>query len=265
MSQHIPIEGKDDADESRPSGWANYLLWLVTFAAAIVVERLTKSVALAAIMPCYHASWKTLHCAFWLKRSDPISSRGWACFFFYAATACWKAAAAALATAWLCYQAAEWLNQPQPEHFISTLLTILAICGSLMGILGNIGAISAWRGKIQVWVTPSVYYGSHGNFQLLGYLHHSYIHFNQAWIVLATAIILVPMCIGLSILFIGSLWNNNPNALIPENGLSCVGFIIALIGTPIISRILIPFFSRRIIAKSPAQCWPPEPIDENLA
>ena len=158
-----------DRDSGRQArSYSGFFLWVVTFAAAIAIERLTDSVTLAVIMPCAHAAWKSLSCAFWLLGSDEVRPRAWACFLFYLATACWKAAATAFATAILCMEVVERAGQRPPEEALSTLGIIVAGGGLLTGLVGVAGLAPALSGKAHVWVDPAVQDACRGQFSRIG-------------------------------------------------------------------------------------------------
>ncbi len=149
MLQQSPVSDADQNAGKKARGYSGFFLWVITFAAAVVIEQLTDSVVLAAIMPCAHAAWNTLRCAFWLIGSDEVRPRAWACFLFYVATACWKAAIAALGTGLVCATAEDLTGQKAPVAFIKALSMIMTGGGCLTAAVGIAAATSALRGKVR--------------------------------------------------------------------------------------------------------------------
>lgn len=247
MLQQPPVSdaGQNAAKQSR--GYSGYFLWVITFAAAIVIEQLTDSLTLAAIMPCAHAAWRSLRCGFWLIGSDEVRPRAWACFLLYVATACWKAAAAALGTGILCMAVAEYAGQKPPDKLLTALGMILAGGSCLTVLAGIAGLASALRGRARVWVDPALRDACRGDFNRIVDLPRYYVRFNQASIVLIASLLL-PV-IGLAIT-IGDAANKENELL------SWVGIVILFFG----QLAMIPVYailSSRIIAHTPAECWPP--------
>ena len=83
---------------ARLPGLSVFLAWPFVLVAAVVIHHVTGSPIAAALLLAVHAGWKSFRCGLWLKNVDPVAARGWVCFWFYLATAFWKAAAWACAT-----------------------------------------------------------------------------------------------------------------------------------------------------------------------
>jgi hypothetical protein len=71
-------------------------IFLVTLAVATLFYLASGNVIASAVLPCWHAGWRTFRTGVWILQSDPHRFRARVCFAYYVAAACWKAALAAL-------------------------------------------------------------------------------------------------------------------------------------------------------------------------
>lgn len=80
-------------EESKPRGRPRIAVsWLALVVVAWVLYELTHQPALAVIAICFKFGWEDLRAAWWLKKRDPRTGRGWASFFLYVACGLWKMA-----------------------------------------------------------------------------------------------------------------------------------------------------------------------------
>jgi hypothetical protein len=227
-------------------GYATWLRWVMVLCVAVAIDRLTGSAALGTVLPCVHAAWKSIGCAFWLKRVDPAAARRRACFWFYLATACWKTAAWATFTILIFAGIEEFTGRPPTEDEIAVTLITLFSGVVLCTAVGMIAIAGAIRGKVRVWVHPNVREMCGGDFNRLGYCDPHRRRFNYAIFVTGTSLATLPAATGMVILGLC-----NP-AIVP----AAIGlFLVA--AAPYGMIVVYALLSSRIIAQSPAECWPP--------
>jgi hypothetical protein len=238
------------------AGRFRWLAWPVAILVAIMVHQVTGSPIAAASLLAVHAGWKSFRCGLWLKSVDPVLARAWACFWFYLATAFWKAAAWALATVFLFVVVAIVAGQPPGEEEIIMEFFVLGGGICLSTAIGILALASALRGGVRVWVHSNVRERCHSDFSQLGRIGGFYVGplghgFNHAVFVVATSLAVPVVGFGTALL-IWSAAGARPNdaPLIP----TLLGFLILFPG----SLLAIPAYAiiaRRVIAKTPAECW----------
>lgn len=132
------------------------LAWPIVLIAAIAIHHVTGSPIAAASLLAIHAGWKSFRCGLWLKSADPVASRGWACFWFYLATAFWRAAAWACGVILGFLVLAIWTGRPPSDREVMVELCTL-VGGVFLSTAAGIVAITfALSGKVSVWVQPDV-------------------------------------------------------------------------------------------------------------
>ncbi len=135
---------------------ADRTMWLAILLVAIGIDLLTGSPLLAPLVPVVAAARPPVRSAFWLRASDPSAARGWVCFWFYLATAGWRAAGAALVS-WGAMVVVLLATGRQPNLGAFGLIMISLVCGvALSSIIGLVGIASAWRARVQVFVIPKL-------------------------------------------------------------------------------------------------------------
>jgi hypothetical protein len=242
------------------------LAWPIALLAAVAIHQVTGSPIAAASLLAFHAGWKPFRCGLWLKRVDPLAARGWACFWFYLATAFWRAAAWALATVFFFVIVALIAGQPPGEEEIMMEFFVLAGGICLSAAVGLVALASAFLGKVRVWVQPMIWERCHADFTRLWSLRGFYAGgperaFNYAVFVIATSLAAPVVGFG-TVLLIWSMAGARPNdpPMIP----TILGLFLLFPG----SLLVIPAYAiiaSRIVARTPAECWPPETLtDEDL-
>ena len=192
------------AKNENASGRYRFLAWPIVLVVAVAVEAATGSALLAALPIAVHAGWKSFRCGWWLKSVDPVPRRARACFWFYLATACWKAAAYAFVTIIIFGVVENFAGQPVPMDEVIAELQVM-LCGVVLSVIVGIAAVvSALRRKVRVWVHPSVREQCRGDFNRLGEIRGSVFFnpyklphgFNHAVFIVITAVAFPPLVRG---------------------------------------------------------------------
>jgi hypothetical protein len=206
---------------------------------AAVIYLITGNAIVAYLLPYFWAFWPNLRTAFWLRLNDPWRARGKACFWFYLAAAGWRAATYGLilltCVMFLAQAGVKFNNAKPPKQEILSVPIGLAIAA----MIGWVGLIAAIPSRTKVFIIPGLYDRCLGNFQNVFEIAHSYRGRNTLMFVVFSSVFLPILILGagLSVSF-------------PKIGLPilCLG--------PIGLLPLYGFFSDRIIARAPAECWP---------
>jgi hypothetical protein len=227
--------------------------WLLTVAATVVLFLLTRSPFMASILPYLRAGWPAFRSALWLRRCDPLPSRGKTCFWFYLATAGWKAGAAALVT--LVTLAVLQEKFGQATDMTKVVRTLMVMFGGILAsvLFGVIGIVAALVRRVRVFVIPNIYCLCGGEFPMIAAVGGKRLRFNHAIFIVATSLVLPTIVAGTGLLM--ALGFSNPNHLPVLLGL--LGFGLMMIG-PIAMIPLYGYCSSRIIARSPGECWAPD-------
>ncbi len=243
------------------SGHAGYFTLLLVLCAALAIHELTGNALLAAAIVAAHAGWRSLRCGWWLLRADPSRPRGWVCFWFYTATAFWKAAIWALVGLLILGASEAVTGQPPTEEQIAAQGITMFLAMGLSSLVGIIGVASAIRNKVRVWVHPSVWGRCGGEFARLGGLRGYFLGdrgtfyrgFNHAIFVVAASLLVSTT--GIPVAF--CIWSEMANA--PAGGGPTIAEGLALIVAFVGPFAMIPVYavlSHRVIARTPAECWP---------
>ena len=235
----------DDAN-ARPSRFGPFLFAFTLLAAALLYIA-TGEMILAVILPCVHGAWNSIRTGIWLFNSDPRRSRARICLIFYIATACWKAAAAALT--FIVVMILTGL-EPNMKDFIANLLVLFGgiIFNSIFGLVA-IGAAVFY--KVRIWVHPRLRQQVQGDLRLVASLTPFQIRINYAIFVVATALLVLPVIADVAYF----AYLTAGNAIITDTG-KIIFMVIVLIGGPICMVPCYAWLSSRIIARSPCECWP---------
>jgi hypothetical protein len=206
---------------------------------AAVVYLITGNAIVAYLLPYFSALWPNLRTAFWLRLNDPWRARGKACFWFYLATAGWQAAAYGLilitSVMFLAQAGVKFNNMKPPVQELLSVPIGLAIAA----IIGWVGIIAAIPNRTKVFIIPRLYDRCHGDFQNVFEVADSYRGRNTLMFVVVSLVFLPILILGagLSVSF-------------PIVGLPILGL------GPLCLLPLYSFFSNRIIARAPIECWP---------
>jgi hypothetical protein len=228
-----------------------------TLAIAALLYFLTNEIAIAVVLPCLHGGWHTIETGIWLLKSDPYRRRARVCFAFYFATACWKAAAAALFTVFL-FGVAEAMTgvQPNMNEFAATMLVVAGgvVFNTLVGIGATIAAVAY---NIRVWVHPGLRSMVQDDLSMVTRLNPPRCGFNHAIFVVATALVFPILCIGTVCLLVATVGKGRNEV----ESTSAILFVFAtMFGGPIAMIPCYAWLSSRIIARTPQQCWPQDTV-----
>lgn len=239
-----------DSDANKPR---RSFAFVGTLAISALLYFLTNELVVAVILPCLHGGWHTIETGVWLLKTDPDRCRAKVCFAFYFATACWKAAAAALFTVFL-FGVAEAMTgvQPNMDEFAATMLVVLG--GVVFNTLVGIGAtVAAVFYKIRVWVHPCLRSMVQNELRMVTGLHPARCGFNHAIFVVATALVFPVLCIGTTCLLIATVGKGRNEV---ESTAASLLVFATMFGGPIAMIPCYAWLSSRIIARTPQQCWP---------
>ncbi len=234
------------------------LAWPIVLIAAIAIHHVTGSPIAAASLLAIHAGWKSFRCGLWLKSADPVASRGWACFWFYLATAFWRAAAWACGVILGFLVLAIWTGRPPSDREVMVELCTL-VGGVFLSTAAGIVAITfALSGKVSVWVQPDVREQCCGDFVRLGDTGGYYVGgrnrgFNHAIFIVATSLFVPVFGCAASLLAWSTAIGQPPDA---GALLELMGFFLIFPG----SFVTIPVYAiiaGRIVARTPMECWLP--------
>lgn len=147
------------APEYREFRWTDGLPWAVFLAIAWLVFELTADPALTAGVFCLKFAWKDSTVALWLWRRDRRKARGRSCLLFYLAFAGWKAMMAGILVAILIQFIDVAAGGPQrPGNELIVAMSVAASGFSACCLVGILGMIVAWRGRVRVWLDSDVYW-----------------------------------------------------------------------------------------------------------
>jgi hypothetical protein len=247
------------ANSEDASGRHDFFAWLIVLSMAIAIEAVTGNALIAVLPIAVHAGWKSFRCGWWLKTVDPVSRRAWACFWFYLATACWKAAACAFVTIVIFGVIENFVGQPVPMDAVIAELQVM-LCGVVLSVIVGIAAVvSALRGKVRVWVHPGVREQCHGDFNRLAEIRGPFFGnprkhphgFNHAVLIVITSVAFPPLVAGTALIIceLAILAFRPGPHVFGIAGLLLMG-VGALASIPAYS-----FLASRIVARTPAECW----------
>lgn len=228
--------------------------WLKLLLIGVMLYLVTRNPIIGACLPCLYASSGLLSSGWWLLHTDPNWPRGTTCFLFYLAAACWNAAAAAFIS-FLTFLAVEAItgNMPNMDALGTTLITLLsgAVLTSLIGAVAVILAVA--RG-VRVWVGTDIRSVWRGDYPPAALHDRRGTGYNHAAFVVITALVFPFLAVGCVLLAVFDP-NVNPN----QAGIvSEVLGLTMLFAGPMAMIPVYAFLSHRIIAQSPAACWPIE-------
>jgi hypothetical protein len=259
MSRENEDDGGQFADGSVVPRRTVSFGWPIALLAAIAVHQVTGSPIAGASLFALHAGWKSFRCGVWLKRVDPVASRAWACLWFYIGAGCWRAAAWTLVAGLVLVEVSNLFGQPLPEKELFVELFVFAGCICLTSLLGLVAVASALRGRVRVWVHPSVREACHSDFARLGEIggvnvpnlgaYHG--GFNHAEYVVALSLIVPAVITATAVLICSTLNQPRDQVLTLREGLlTSLPFTASLAMIPIWIMI-----SRKVVARAPAECW----------
>lgn len=238
--------------------WRFFSQWPTIISVSIVVLVLTLNPLLTGILPYLRAGWPALRTAFWLKKSDPWKARGTVGFLFHLCLALFRAGICAF----ICVLSTAFFSSMiQKEAHLTTLmiaiLTILLGC-FMSSIIGWIGIVIALRNRVRIFVMSNLHSICRGDFTVAKTLGTGRNGTNPGNYVIAV----VTSSSLFAIWFVAMLISVPPQV----NGENKTALFILLCLLPVLvitCVILVDFLSKRIMAKSPAECWGVEAPESN--
>jgi hypothetical protein len=183
--------------------------------------------------------------------------RAKACFWFYLASAGWKAGATAVAHVFGFVIVDGVLAMGINMDLFAHTMIVLLIAVAFAAVLGWVGTIVAIRQRVRVFIVPRFFKLCGGNFDLVPEITLTrYRGLNTAVGVVAVSVFGPVAAVGTAIAIYGvSLEQQNPPIAIAKYLLP-VGTGILSIGT-FAAIPLFAYFSRRAVARVPGDCWAP--------
>jgi hypothetical protein len=265
-------DATDPNREPRPArSWAHVLSWPMLLALAWLLYELTAQPALAVAAVCVKFGWEDFCTAFWLWWKDPNRGRANACFWLYFAAGLWLAAIAATAMLFgfafltgVRQQAGPApgvvpVGNGPPPHVIAALLTALIGFG-FSTLLTCLALVLAWCFRVKLWLDGAVHRARRAG--RWPPTNAPPGRANKFGCLLGTALVLTAL--PAIFLAVGVILALNP----PQPGAAGGGMpgwmpvliLALLIGIPALALGLRDFLSRRVMAKSAAECWGPDAV-----
>lgn len=205
-----------------------------------------------AVLPAMYGCWRSLGTALWIVQSDPYVGRARICAVFCIAVGFWYAAMAAFGSVIL-FSVLEDLfgRQPNDDEIWATAFVILGgfAFTTLVGL--TVSVVAAFM-RLRVWVHPRLRELTHGELGRAGELPAKR-YLNYAFPVVFTSLTIPLLCISFVFLFFTAWDPNNPHANVAGLLFVFAGLWLAL--------LCYEWFSKRMIATHPAECWPIAPIE----
>jgi len=255
-------DGSDFASAS-PSAWLRvrsfgsrhgWLVRGVILVLGLVVFELTSNAAISTAVSCLEFGRTDFQTAWWLLKTDPDRRRGSLCARCSLAWACWRVSLVALIVIVLIVIWGIVSNQAgqgpiDPLAHLAGAFGLLSATITLGSLLSLMVVITSMKARKKLWLGPEPRWAKQQKVwpPTAAYRHRS--SFNQA----KTLFYLGCFCIMFPILVITTfVCFLNPVTAIPWVFLVIIGLI--LLGTV----VLISHLERRVLARSPLECWPLE-------
>lgn len=236
-----------EAPEYREFRWTDGLPWAVFLAIAWLVFELTADPALTAGVFCLKFAWKDSTLALWLWRRDPHKPRGRSCLLFYLAFAGWKAMMAGILVAFLIRFIDAAVGGPQgPGNELIVAMSVAAGGFAACCLIGVLGIVIAWRGRVRVWLDSNVYWSYRDDVW-----PPTTCRANQIGRVL-----IVTQLVGLMFGTVGLLLLMMPVFNLAGGGAAGSFMLIGIIAVGVLVLWLPERINARIAAKYPHECWP---------
>ena len=241
-----------DQDESIEGPvWLLLGKWWIVASISIVLFVLTLNPLLAGAFPYVRAGWPAVRTAFWLKFADPWSARGSVGLLFHLCMASFRAGVTGLACVVGSVVAAEMFKQ-DPNFIQFAVAMIVIVIGCFISfLLGWIGVVIALRHGVRIFVISNLYKICHGNFSNAEHVQTGPTRTNPAHFIVAIAIAVPSLTLWFAAILMTMPLNMNDGdditvpivilSLLPVLAIACL--------------IMLIYLSKRIMARSPAECW----------
>jgi len=261
------IAAENEARESRNS----FLAWPVLLALGWVLYEITAQPNVAIICICLKFGWDDFRTGFWLRRTDPVRSRAWACFWLSIGSGFWRAAITAtiaiIASLWFFEprQAPQGAARPAAGNWVPWGQGALLTAGVGFGLSALATYLALWlglRNRIKFWLGSGVHRARRRNHWPPYEANSGLNEQNKGSGVIFTALILLDLLI---LLTVGILCAVVARPL-PDIALIVI-VVLAGAGIPSLGALSILFqrdyIKRRLLASAPWQCWEAsEPMKE---
>ena len=209
---------------------------------------------------CVLFGWDEIVLARWLKRADPIPTRGRACSLFYLAWGLWRISLAATGLMFLVIMAQVAVEGspkdrarevPTPPEFASC--GVVALVGlQVASAVSAFAAISCLRQRVRAWVGPEVRWARSDGIWPPQVARRRRETVNRAKTILIATFI-TGAAVGVTILLIASFsWRP---AGVASPGPTVAVIVLLMVGVPISILLLLGWLKARIMAPTPADCW----------
>jgi hypothetical protein len=256
MDEYRAYEG--DSPPARP--WQNPLTWSALAALGFLVYELTAQPGLGAAVLCLKFGLNDVRTAWWLWRIDGNRPRARVCFWLYLASALWKVAITGTILTFA-VPILDGLFNPRPvgqgpanavrlpDTFVVAILT--SLFGFFFSVLTTVIAFwGAWRHGVWLWLNSRIHGARRSD--TWPSLFPWYGTTNQTGRLVLTALVSafgVAAIVGIAVLLELGLGRKN-------NAMVITMFVITLmVAGPVTVLALRDFAMRRMLAKSPVQCW----------
>jgi hypothetical protein len=259
------------AEDGRTGGrWLGAAAWPLVVLLGWALFELTAQPALAVIALCLKFGWNDLRTALWLWRTDPRRGRGWACFFLYVSSGLWKVTLTGVLLIIILIVAltiAFVIAGPQAQPGVGVEDQCIAAC--LTGLLGSALAVPltaaalvlALASRTRLWLNGAVHQARRAACWPPPDVPGDQV--NRTGLLTLTALILTWLtALGATISVLIPLRPAGGNKQLFERvSVSAVGVGWG-IGVLLIYWLQ-NLFERRVIARSPGDCWGRAPLTES--
>jgi hypothetical protein len=204
---------------------------------------------------CAKFGWADAHTAWWLRRVDPDRRRGITCFWWYLTFGVWKVALTATLTMAVLTWCVFVFGAPPPGNLPPSPVLygalIAAGCGFGLSFLSSYVAMwAALRNGLRIWLGIAPHRARarcfwppcHGQTNFVPYVTLTTMFFTIA--VFLAALVVGWACVD---------WMRQG----PVAGLLVLPAVGLTSGTSLVFQAL----CRRLVARSPEECWPVEPAE----
>jgi hypothetical protein len=247
-------EPSERAPENSPRPWRIHFSWYAVFLLGWLLYECTAQPGLAAAVTCAKFGWSDWRVACWLRRVDPDWRRGQTCFWFYLAYGLWKVAVMSVVVIFLLALAGSMVRRPpvwaQGGGMPPAAVGVLIAAGLGLGLSFFATYVSVWsalRNGVKVWLGAAPHQA-----RVRKYWPPSSGQHNAAPLVTITTLI-VTLWVGVFAAALVSLGLGPAVAGVTPLALLVVASSLTV--------FVFKYLERRIFARSPTQCWPPEELE----
>lgn len=226
------------------------ILFVLGLAVGWLVFRVTQNLVVSVAVQFVLSGWPAVSTGLWLFNRDDHFGRAWACLFFSLAIAAWNSAASAVAS--ILILASIFQKAQPPENEIAAILVSLLLAVALCLLLGYIAIAIAIVFSVRVWLHPDIRDDLVAEPELRATTNNDDQRLNRAFPIVAANVISPPCILATITMTLALIWNANA----PNEALAWVS-ICMLFGGPLAAIPIYVWLSRRILARKPADCWPP--------